>query len=48
MKLDIESGESNGVLGNGFSTRENDERDLSYYLGFIDGRDEQLDLEAEL
>jgi hypothetical protein len=35
-------------LGNGFATREFDGRDLSYYLGLLDGRDEQEDLEAEL
>jgi hypothetical protein len=35
-------------LGNGFSSRETDGRDLSFYLGLIDGIDKQLDLEAEL
>jgi hypothetical protein len=35
-------------LGNGFSTRESDGRDLSYYLGLINGMDVQMDLEAEL
>jgi len=35
-------------MGNGFSTRESDGRDLSFYLGLIDGLDEQLDLEADL
>jgi cation diffusion facilitator CzcD-associated flavoprotein CzcO len=35
-------------LGNGFSTREFDGRDLSYYLGLVNGKDEQEDLEADL
>ena len=35
-------------LGNGFYTREFDGRDLSYYLGLLDGRDKQIDLEADL
>ncbi|OAG37868.1 hypothetical protein AYO21_07974 [Fonsecaea monophora] len=35
------------ILGNGFSTREFNGKDLSHYLGLIDGKDEQLDLEAE-
>lgn len=36
-------------LGNGFQVREFDGRDLSYYLGILDGvGDKQLDLEAEL
>ncbi|KAK5077996.1 hypothetical protein LTR64_003600 [Lithohypha guttulata] len=36
-------------LGNGFDVREFDGRDLSYYLGILDGvGDKQLDLEAEL
>ncbi len=34
-------------LGNGFGTRESDGRDLSYYLGLIDGMDVQMDLEGE-
>lgn len=36
-------------LGNGFERREFDGRDLSNYLGLLDGvGDQQLDLEAEL
>ncbi|ETI26517.1 hypothetical protein G647_03294 [Cladophialophora carrionii CBS 160.54] len=35
-------------LGDGFDVREFDGRDLSYYLGLIDGEDVQIDLEAEL
>jgi hypothetical protein len=35
-------------LGNGFAMREFDGRDLSAYLGLIDGRDVQVDLEADL
>jgi hypothetical protein len=35
-------------LGNGFSSRETDGRDPSFYLGLINGIDKQLDLEAEL
>ncbi|OQV06871.1 hypothetical protein CLAIMM_11386 [Cladophialophora immunda] len=35
-------------LGNGFSQREFDGRDLSYYLGLLDGDDRQIDLEADL
>lgn len=35
-------------LGNGFSMREFDGRDLSYYLGLLDGDDHQIDLEADL
>jgi len=35
-------------LGNGFDTREFDGRDLSYYLGLLDGKDTQIDLEADL
>lgn len=32
------------LLGNGFSVREFDGRDLSWYLGLLDGQDEQADL----
>jgi hypothetical protein len=35
-------------LGNGFSLREFDGRDITYYWGLLDGKDEQRDLEAEL
>jgi hypothetical protein len=35
-------------LGDGFDVREFDGRDLSYYLGLIDGEDVQINLEAEL
>jgi hypothetical protein len=28
-------------LGNGFSTRDLDGRDLTWYMGLVDGRDEQ-------
>ncbi|KAK5059907.1 hypothetical protein LTR84_009790 [Exophiala bonariae] len=35
-------------LGNGFSVREFDGRDLSYYLGLLDNEDRQIDLEANL
>ncbi|EXJ74840.1 uncharacterized protein A1O5_01536 [Cladophialophora psammophila CBS 110553] len=35
-------------LGNGFATREFDGRDLSYYLGLLDGDDHQIDLEGAL
>jgi cation diffusion facilitator CzcD-associated flavoprotein CzcO len=35
-------------LGTGFATREFDGRDLSYYLGLLDGKDLQEDLEGEL
>lgn len=35
-------------LGDGFATREFDGRDLSYYLGLLDQKDAQIDLEAEL
>lgn len=36
-------------LGNGFQVREFDGRDLSFYLGILDGvGDKQLDLEADL
>jgi hypothetical protein len=35
-------------LGNGFDVRESDGRDLSYYLGILDGKDVQVDLQAEL
>ncbi|KAK5274800.1 hypothetical protein LTR99_004490 [Exophiala xenobiotica] len=35
-------------LGNGFATREFDGRDLSYYLGLVDGDDHQIDLEGDL
>ncbi len=35
-------------LGNGFATREFDGRDLSYYLGLLDGSDRQIDLEEDL
>lgn len=35
-------------LGNGFSAREFDGRDLSYYLGLLDDDDHQIDLEANL
>ena len=35
-------------LGNGFSVREFDGRDLSYYLGLLDDEDRQIDLEANL
>ncbi|KIV93713.1 hypothetical protein PV10_04908 [Exophiala mesophila] len=35
-------------LGNGFATREFDGRDLSYYLGLLDGNDHQINLEDDL
>jgi hypothetical protein len=35
-------------LGNGFSMREFDGRDLSYYLGLLDGEDHQINLEDDL
>ncbi|RVX67654.1 hypothetical protein B0A52_08183 [Exophiala mesophila] len=35
-------------LGNGFATREFDGRDLSYYLGLLDGNDQQINLEDDL
>ena len=35
-------------LGNGFSTREFDDRDLSFYLGLLDGEDRQPDGEEVL
>lgn len=35
-------------LGNGFATREFDGRDLSYYLGLLDGVDQQINLESDL
>lgn len=35
-------------LGNGFSTREFDGRDISYYWGLLNGEDKQRDLEAEV
>lgn len=35
-------------LGNGFSLREIDGRDLSYYLGLVDGEDKMLDAEIEI
>lgn len=35
-------------LGDGFHVREFDGRDLSYYLGLLAGKDEQMDLEAVL
>lgn len=35
-------------LGNGFAVREFDGRDLSYYLGLLDGNDRQIDLEADV
>jgi hypothetical protein len=33
-------------LGNGFSTRNVDGRDLTWYLGLVDGRDEQKDFDV--
>lgn len=48
-EIEYEGGEDMWrFLGNGFATREFDGRDLSYYLGLLDGKDEQEDLEAEL
>lgn len=35
-------------LGNGFSTREFDGRDITNYWGLLDGKDVQRDLEAEV
>lgn len=35
-------------LGNGFNVREFDGRDLSYYLGLLNGRDVQINLEEDL
>jgi hypothetical protein len=35
-------------LGNGFSTREFDGRDLSYYLGLLGDDDHQIDLEGDI
>ncbi|KIW85239.1 hypothetical protein Z517_00629 [Fonsecaea pedrosoi CBS 271.37] len=35
-------------LGDGFEVREFDGRDLSYYLGLVDEKDVQIDLEADL
>lgn len=35
-------------FGNGFSTREFDGRDITNYWGLLDGKDEQLDLEAQV
>ena len=35
-------------LGNGFSTRQFDGRDLTYYLGMLDGGDVEQNLEKEL
>ena len=35
-------------LGNGFATREFDGRDLSNYLGLLDGEDLQIDLEGDI
>ena len=35
-------------LGNGFSTREFDGRDLSNYLGLLGDDDHQIDLEGDL
>lgn len=35
-------------LGNGFATREFDGRDLSYYIGLLDGDDHQIDLEGDI
>lgn len=35
-------------LGNGFSTREFDGRDITNYWGLLDGEDKQRDLEAEV
>ena len=34
-------------LGNGFSAREFDGRDLSWYLGLLDGKDEQVIFKRE-
>lgn len=34
-------------LGNGFAARESDGRDLSWYLGALDGNDEQPDYKDE-
>jgi hypothetical protein len=33
-------------LGNGFSTRDLDGRDLTWYLGLVDGEDVQRDFEV--
>jgi hypothetical protein len=30
-------------LGNGFSTRDNDGRDITWYMGLVDGKDTQQD-----
>jgi hypothetical protein len=35
-------------MGNGFALREIDGRDLSYYLGLVNGEDKMLDAEIEL
>lgn len=35
-------------LGSGFDVREFDGRDLSFYLGLLDGEDKQIDLESEV
>lgn len=35
-------------LGDGFAVREFDGRDLSYYMGLVDGEDRQIDLEGAL
>ncbi len=33
-------------LGNGFSLRDNDGRDLTYYMGLVDGEDRQRDYDV--
>lgn len=35
-------------MGNGFALREIDGRDLSYYLGLVNGEDRMLDSEIEI
>lgn len=35
-------------MGNGFALREVDGRDLSYYLGLVDGEDKMLDTEIDI
>lgn len=36
-----------GYLGNGFTVRESDGRDLTWYLGLLDGEDKQPELPDE-
>jgi hypothetical protein len=35
-------------MGNGFAPREFDGRDLSYYLGLVNGKDRMLEAEIEI